>query len=154
MGIALGHEQCVALANNGLISIGFEKNSELFVEEMAKRIERWGFLNNEDTERECYMYMIEMEEKCGLEFDTDEEFINRDGNISGYISVVRQDNNTALTKIPYTVDKETGKISTKLPKPLNYAVDVFDKMIREMEEKHQREIRQQSKKKIFGLENR
>ena len=149
MGITLGHEQCVALANNGLISIGFEKNSEPFVEEMAKRIERWGFLNNEDTERECYLYMIEMEEKCGLEFDTDEEFINKNGDIAGFISIVRQDNHTALTKIPYTVDRETGKISTKLPKPLNYAVDVFNKMIKDMEEKNQRELKQHSKKKFF-----
>ena len=149
MSLKLGHQQYLSIAENCWIGIVLEEDSDQFLEDIVLKITRWGYPDNDCIARECYLYFIDLEAKCGLEFSTDEQDVDRHGNTVGFISVVRQDDGTSLTKIPYKIDRETGKIEAKLPRPLEYAQDVFNDLMSKIEQDYNREVRS-CKKRDWG----
>lgn len=130
--MALAREQYKIIANNFLRGLGFRENSDAFLEDMADRI--YGFPDSEMVSQETQMNFLK---RGDLEFQTDAEREDYNGNICGYVSIV-SDGEYAYTKIPYTVDKNTGKVDAKLPDCLSYAQDEFDALISEIQKDHQK----------------
>ena len=148
MDLGLSFNQYKQMAESSLRTMGFRKNSEPMVEAMARKLMRWGIPDSETAVKECHMYLIEMEAQYGLAFRTEQEYTNHKGERCGYVCVVKQETGSSLTKIPYTVDAETGKIQIELPDPLHYASDVFNDLIKELQEYHDREMSKSKKKSL------
>lgn len=149
MNAGLSFDQYKLLAESSLRTMGFRKNSELILDAMARRLMRWGIPDSETAVKECHLYLIEMEAKYDLEFRTGSEYDNYKGERCGYISIIKKDDDTSMTKIPYSFDKETGKIQIELPEPLCYARKLFDILVEEIQEQHDKELLRNKKR---GLE--
>ena len=140
--MALGREEYKKIANNFLMGIGFYRNSDAFLEDMADRI--FGFPN---TEMVSSYAQIIFAKRGDIEFQTDEEVVGLHETIKGYISIV-SGGEYSYTKIPYQIDKETGVVSAKLPAPLFYAEDAFNKLLSEIERDHRQNYKARGKNSI------